>query len=313
MPRVDRNNPKRGSASESTFSLMEFEREFPDDATCLEWLKNYLYPDGIFCPKCEKVTTHYRVRSRPSYSCQFCGHHVHPTKGTIFENSATSLKLWFYAFYVMSSTRCGISAKALEREIGVTYKTAWRMFKQIRSILVQDDEPLFGRVEVDEGYFGGQGKWKHHKAGERVESNKTMVLGIAQRGDATIEKSPKISAQVVPPGDATLRKHVKRRVLPASVVFTDEHPAYWRLRTDYTHRRVNHQANVYVSGEVHTNTIEGFWSLVKRGISGTYHNVSTKYLQTYLYEYVFRYNNREATGRGMMDAFLNRIEKASDS
>lgn len=145
------------------FSLKAFQKQFPDDAACLEWLKNYLYPDGIFCKNCEEVTKHYRVVSRPSYCCEHCGNHVHPTAGTIFHKSPTPLTTWFYAMYLMSATRCGISAKQIERETGVTYKTAWRMFKQIRTML--DDEksaPLGGKsglgVEMDEAYFGGRRK-----------------------------------------------------------------------------------------------------------------------------------------------------------
>src|SRR5437879_2551492 len=274
MSQVNRNQPRRGTASESRYSLFEFEAQFPDDAACLAYLMAEKYPDGVFCEKCEKVTKHYREKVRPSWSCEFCGHHVHPMVGTIFEDSATSLRLWFYAIYLMASTRCGISAKQMERELGVTYKTAWRMFNRIRSCLSDDGQPLFGRVEVDEAYIGGQGKWKHHNGRDlRADSfaSKSMVLGMAQRAET--DRPSRISATVVPPGDTTLKRHVKRRVLPASVVFTDEAGHYWGLRSDYTHGRVNHQAGVYVSGDVHTNTIEGFWSLVKRGISGTYHHV----------------------------------------
>src|SRR5271156_2861446 len=159
MSKVNRNNPIRSSASEGLYSLMEFEREYPDDAACLAKLVEWLYPNGIFCPKCQKVTKHHRVKSRPSYCCQFCGRHEHPMRGTIFQDSATSLKLWFYAMYLMASTRCGISAKQIEREIGVTYKTAWRMFRQIRSLLSETDMQLEGEaVEVDEAYFGGRRK-----------------------------------------------------------------------------------------------------------------------------------------------------------
>src|SRR5439155_18038235 len=137
--------------------------EFPDDAACLDYLTAKLYPEGIYCPKCKRITKHHRITKRPAYACQFCGHQEHPMKGTIFEGSSTSLKLWFDAIYLMASTRCGISAKQMERELGVTYKTAWRMFNRIRSCLAEDGQPLFGRVEVDEAYFGGQGKWKHHQ------------------------------------------------------------------------------------------------------------------------------------------------------
>jgi len=117
------------------YTIADFNRNYPNDDACLEWLKNYLYPNGIFCEKCGKVTKHHKIASRRSYSCDVCGHHVHPTAGTIFEKSTTPLKLWFHAIYLMSSTRCGISAKQIQHENGVTYKTAWRMFKQIRSLL----------------------------------------------------------------------------------------------------------------------------------------------------------------------------------
>src|SRR5712691_3797923 len=139
MPPVDRNKPERGIGSESVYSLVEFMREFPDDETCLDWLWRSRYaPDGhtADCPRCGKPRRFHRVKSRASYSCDTCGLHLHPTSGTIFHKSSTSLFLWFYAMYVMASTRCGISAKQLEREIGVTYKCAWRMFHLIRTQLM---------------------------------------------------------------------------------------------------------------------------------------------------------------------------------
>jgi transposase-like protein len=153
MSQSDPDNPTRGTASESLYSFYEFDHDFPDEAACLEWLVKHLYPDGITCPKCQKVTPHYRVKARPCYACQFCGHHEYPMRGTIFENSATSLRLWFHGFFLMAQTGCGISAKQLERELGVTYKTAWRMFNRIRSLLAHDADALSGEVEVDETHF----------------------------------------------------------------------------------------------------------------------------------------------------------------
>jgi transposase-like protein len=160
------------------------------------------------------------------------------------------------------------------------------------------------------------GKWKHHQGRRpdlraKSKSTKTMVLGMAQRREG---QSARISARVVDPktDGVPLAGHVSRRVMPASTIFTDEAIQYWGLRKrGYHHRRVNHQQQVYVSGEVHTNTIEGFWSLVKRGVSGTYHSVSAKYLQTYLDEYVFRYNNRSTiVPGGVFGAALARIPLA---
>lgn len=290
---------------------MEFMEQFPDDGACLEHLVGRLYPDGMYCPTCERVTKHHREKNRPSYACQYCGHHEHPLVGTIFENSATSLRLWFYAIYLMSSTRCGISAKQLERELGVTYKTAWRMFHKIRSLLEQDDETFGGTVEMDEAYIGGQAKWRNKGlpvGGGRGPVNKTPVFGMAQRaGDG---KPGKIAVKVVDDSGAkSLLPHVKTKVLPESVVYTDEWRSYNKLgKMGYQHSRVHHAEKVYVSGDVHTNTIEGFWSHLKRGVSGVYRGVSTKHLQSYLDEYVFRYNNR-GDERGLFTAFLDRIEK----
>jgi transposase len=266
VSKSDRNNPKRSSASESRYTFTDFEQDFPDDAACLDWLVGYLYPDGIYCPKCEKVTKHYRVKSRPSFSCQFCGHHEHPMRGTIFENSATSLKLWFHAIFLMSQTRCGISAKQLERELGVTYKTAWRMFNKIRSLLADDGEPLSGTVEADEAYFGGRGVWKHGKRTQgrppRGGWNKSAVFGVAQRGSEG--KNGKVKAvKVENVSKAELLPQLQTKVLPESIIYTDEWHSYDGLNEmGYQHDRIHHSQKVYVSGAVHTQTIEGFWSLV---------------------------------------------------
>lgn len=315
MGKTNRNAPITARSSDARFTLDELDREFPDDATCLEYLVAKLYPDGIHCAKCAKVTKHHRVRSRPAYACQFCGSHEYPMKGTIFEGSSTSLRLWFYAIFLMASTRCGISAKQLEREVGVSYPTAWRMFNKIRTLLADDGEPFGGTVEIDEADIGPQAKWMHaaDKRRKNVKygdvKHRTHVMGFAQRG--ADGKSGKVKTQIVTgSGAPTLLPEVERRVLPASAVYSDEWRAYDTLgQRGYEHHRVRHSLGVYVLGDVHTNTIEGFWSLLKRGLSGVYHGVSTKHLQSYMDEYTFRYNNRDATGRGMFDAFASRIEK----
>src|SRR5881227_1984389 len=164
MPPVDRRNPIRCDSSDSRVSLMEFMREFPDDASCLEWLwRERWSEDGTHadCPKCKREGVAFKryatAQRRQSWTCTTCGHHVHPTAGTIFHKSSTSLHLWFYAMYLITSTRCGISAKHLERELGVHYKTAWRMFNKIRNEpMAEDAEPLSGEVEMDETFVGGK-------------------------------------------------------------------------------------------------------------------------------------------------------------
>lgn len=265
------------------YTISQFNQDFPTDEACLEWLKNHLYPDGIFCKKCNRVTKHHKIAHRPSYSCDFCGHHVHPTSGTIFEKSTTPLKLWFHAIFLMSSTRCGISAKQIERETGVTYKTAWRMFNKIRKLLSEKQNPLSGEVEVDETYIGGA---RHGKRGRGAEG-KTPVVGAAQRKGRVIAKAvPHVKR-------STLVPFMHKQVSPNAILYTDEFPAYNHMaRLGYRHLRVEHGAKVFAQGNIHTNSIEGFWSLVKRGISGVYHAVSPKYLQSYLDEYTFRYNHR---------------------
>jgi len=201
------------------FPLKAFQAEFPNDAACLEWLKNRLYPDGIFCKNCEQVTKHYRIASRPSYCCEHCGNHVHPTAGTIFHKSPTPLTTWFYAMYLMSATRCGISAKQIERETGVTYKTAWRMFKQIRSMLGDEKSgPIGGfnrKVEMDETYYGSRSEGKRGRG-----TDKTPVVGMVQRkGQVRAFVASDVKAD-------TLRGLIKEHVLPKSTVFTDDFRSY---------------------------------------------------------------------------------------
>ena len=294
MPKVDRSNPKRSGASESRYTLMDFMREFPDDEACLNWLwRTRFSEDGehAWCPKegRERAFKRYdTAQRRQSWTCTGCGYHLHPTAGTIFSKSATALHLWFYGIYLMTSTRCGISAKQLERELGVGYKTAWRMFHLIRSLLAEDATDLTGTVEVDTTYIGGKARYTNGmtrsaaiKAGM---AKKVTVLGMVERGG-------RVRAIVNP--EHPLAIGVRAHVLPSSIVYTDEAAAFQRLGNHgYQHSRVHHKLKVYVDGDVHTNTIEGFWSLVKRGIGGVYHSVSAKYLQMYLDEYAYRYNHR---------------------
>jgi transposase len=293
------------------FTINDFNKMFPTEDSCLDWLRDYLYPDGIHCEKCERVTKHHKIAGRRSYSCDYCGHHVHPTAGTIYHKSSTPLRTWFYAVFKMASTRCGISAKQIQRETGVTYKTAWRMFKQIRSMLNEDLEPLSGKVECDETFVGGKAKNMHKSKREatikgRGPVGKTVVAGA-------VERKGRVIAKVVPNTSSdTLIPFVTQKVLPQSLVFTDESPSYNPLSSQgYDHKRVHHANKVYVIGEVHTNTIEGFWSLVKGGIGGVYHQVSTKYLQSYFDEYSFRYNRRN-DDTPMFWSVMTQVHKSCD-
>ncbi len=284
------------------YTIEDFDTDFPDDDACLEYIKNRRWPDGIHCETCGQVRKHHRVTGRTAYACDYCGHHVYPLAGTIFEKTTTPLRLWFHAMYQMGATRCGISAKQIERETGVTYKTAWRMFKQIRTLLAEDITLEGLSVEMDETYIGGRRRGKRGLGA----AGKTVVAGI-------VERKGRVVAQVVPNVQAsTLIPLAKTRIMPSSTVYTDELPSYNRLRSmGYVHKRIHHAARVYVRGDVHTNSIEGFWSLVKRGIGGVYHAVSQKYLQTYLDEYSFRYNRRRSE-TPMFVAILSRACASPD-
>lgn len=183
---------KQHIKKELRYSMRDFNIEFPDDAACLEYIKEQRWPDGMVeCATCRKRTKHHRVGNRTAYACQSCGNHRFPLAGTIFEKTSTPLKTWFYAMYLMGSTRCGISAKQVQRETGVTYKTAWRIFRQVRSLLSDGDLQLEGpTVEVDETYIGGKRKGSR---GRPMRGDKKLipVVGIVQRNGRAVAKVTK--------------------------------------------------------------------------------------------------------------------------
>lgn len=287
------------------YTLKDFMQAFPNDDVCLDYIRYKKFPERIDCPSCKVNSLFHRVSGRKSYACDHCGYQLSPTANTVFHKSPTPLTTWFYVIYLMAQTRGGISAKQIQRETGVTYKTAWRMCKEVRDILSEDHDPFTGEVEVDESYFGGKGK---HIRG-RGAKNKTAVFGIVNRDTGKVE-ARKVSnvkhKTILPIVDANISKDAK--------VYSDEYHIYKVLPSmGYAHETVPHAEKVYVIGNVHTNTIEGFWSQCKNGIRGVYHAVSAKYLQHYLDEYAFRYNHRDDV-TPMFLTFLSRaISVASSS
>lgn len=297
-------NRRQTIPKELRYTVEQFHRDFANDDACLQRVMEMRYPGGMAQCDSEEcaaaIRKHHHVTGRTAYACDYCGKHLYPLAGTIFEKSSTSLRLWFYAMYLMGSTRCGISAKQIQRETGVTYKTAWRMFRQIRMLLGEDLQLEGSTVEVDEMYVGGRTKRRN-----MMEKPKTPVLGVVQR------KTGRVLARVAADTTKlTLHGFIKEYVLPGSVIFTDDYASYDGIEgPHYRHHRIRHSERVYVTGsrrQIHTQTIEGFWSLVKRGIGGVYHSVSKKYLQSYLNEYSFRYNRRE-TGNLIFWAILGKV------
>ena len=165
------------------YTLKQFLNDFPTDDVCLDWLRHQRWSERFECKGCGREAKYYRIKDRKVYGCEHCGHQISPTANTIFHKSRTALTTWFYTIYLMAQTRGGISAKQIERETGVTYKTAWRMCKQVRMMLDENIDPMSGTVEVDESYFGGKSKGKRGRGAE----NKTAVVGIVERETGCVE------------------------------------------------------------------------------------------------------------------------------
>lgn len=267
-----------------TFTINDFNAKYQNDEVCLQEIFQNRYGSLKKCPSCKEDTKFHKLANRKCYSCQFCGHQIHPLAGTIFHKSETSLKSWFYAIFLFGNSKNGVSAKELERQLGVTYKTAWRMAKQIRKLMDQSNTPIGGSgktVEADETFIGGTRRMSSKN------ENKTAVFGA-------VERSGEIRAEVIADTkNSTVVPLVRSTVIIGSDLMTDEWYAYEKAaKFGYKHGTVNHGKKEYARGNIHTNTIEGFWSQLKRSLNGTYHSVSPKYLQTYVDEFAFRYSKR---------------------
>jgi len=279
-------NRRQTIPKQQKYTVTDFRTEFPTDDACLEYIKERRFPGGVaYCTTCKVDRKHYRVTGRTCYACHACGNHLFPLAGTIFHKSSTSLLTWFYVIKLMTSTRVGVSAKQIQRETGVTYKTAWRMMSQVRKLMAEKIK-LQSPVEMDEAYFGGSDSNKHkHLRGD----SKTAVLGI-------VERKGRVVARVIPDAQKESILPVVGEVLPPrTMIYSDESPALATVRwmgQSHKHATVNHSKG-FRDGWAHTNTIDGFWSLVKRGIAGVYYQVGPNYLQSYLDEYSFRYNRRK--------------------
>ncbi|MDZ4735552.1 MAG: IS1595 family transposase [Rhodospirillaceae bacterium] len=269
-----------------SFTVQDFFKRFPTDDACLEHLFAVRYGSEPACPKCGEIGKFGRLAKLPAWTCN-CGHHLHPMKGTPFERTHTPLQKWFYAMYLFTTSRHGVPAKELQRQLGVTYKTAWRIGHEIRKYMgkVDGDYGLGGHVEVDEAYIGG--KTKGGKRGRGT--GKTAILGMVERNGDVITR-------VIPNAKGiTLEREILANVHRGSRISTDQYTGYRYLDFwGYRHQSVNHSADEWVRGDVHTNTIENFWSRLKNSIRGTHIHVSAKHLPKYLGEFEFRFNRRRA-------------------
>jgi transposase-like protein len=264
------------------YTLDTLNKEFPDDDACLDYIFQKRYGHLEFCPRCAAETKFYKLKTRKIYKCKFCGFELYPLANTIFHKSETPLTKWFFAIYLFGNGKNGTSAKELERHLGVTYKCAWRMAKQIRLMLQENGDMLSGEIEMDETYAPSR---KHPRA--LGSSKKQVIFGAVER-NGRVKASHVKSA-----GVRVLMPIIEDSVQAESTIYSDEAGVYKSLKKrGYTHTTVNHSKLEYVRGSAHTNTIEGFWGQMKRSIDGTYHSVSPKYLQLYVNEFVYRYNHR---------------------
>ena len=274
------------------YTFAQFNEQFPDDATCLQYLFDQNFPNGGTCAKCGKSDCFHPVTGRKCYACAWCGHQVSPTAGTIFHKSSTSLKSWFFAIFLMTASRNGVSAKELERQVGVTYKTAFRMMHQIRQLMNETPALFTKTVEADETFIGGLEKNKHRSKRKHAGTGgtgKTPVIGVLERGgDIVVKSAPDVSSD-------TLVTNIAKTTRRGAMVCTDEFRSYRPLSAlGFRHETVCHSRGQYVVGDIHTNGIESFWAQLKRSINGTYHHVSPKHLQRYLNEFSYRHNRRHS-------------------
>jgi len=266
------------------YTIKQFQKAFPNDDACLAYMFTRKWASKP-CPSCKRTDTFSRIVDRRQYAC-ICGYQVAPTAGSIFEKSSTSLVYWFYAIYLFSQSKNGVSAKELQRQTGVTYKTAWRMAHEIRKLMEESSKKSGGTFEVDETYFGGRSKGTTGRG-----TKKRPIFGIMKRGGKIVTKHVPNVARV------NIMPVIYANAAKDSTIMSDEYHIYKHAFPDMKHKTVNHGGKQYVIGNIHTNNLEGYWSLFKRSVKGTYVHVSPKYLQAYLNEFSYRYNRRTSSSQ----------------
>ena len=292
-----------GKAFREGITLLELARMFPDEAAARQWFEAIFYAEGRFCPRCGTDNNYECSHAKMPYRCRDCKRYFSVKTGTVMEGSPIPLLKWLYAIYLDLTSLKGVSSMKLHRDLGVSQPTAWFMLQRIREGFTdQGPEVKFeGPVEADETYVGGLRKNMHAKKRQTLEGRgtvgKTAVVGVKDR------KTGKVAARVVTRTDGeTLQGFVREHVEPGATVYSDDTGAYGGLSEDYERGTVKHSVGEYVAGKVHTNSIESFWSMLKRAHKGTFHKISPKHLQRYVNEFAGRENIRELDTLAQMAA-----------
>jgi len=265
-------------------------RKYSTDEKCREILTKLRWPEGVRCLRCGDNERICYLESRKQFECGSCGYQFSVTTGTVFNDTHLPLEKWFAATYLLCEAKKGMSACQIQRTLGISYKTAWYLCHRIRHAMMQADRPMLsGKVEMDETFVGGKNIGRGH---ENKNENKEVVIGIRQRGG----ELRFFHAEDVKSG--TLRKFIQENISQdVDVLFTDDYLPYRGaaavLRKDGRHKTIRHKLHIYVNGDIHTNTIESAFSLLKRGVIGTWHKISAKHLAAYLQEMEFRFNRRK--------------------
>ena len=270
-------------AKDTKYGLRELKAEFPSEEACLD----YLF-DTLHTRECSCGGTYHRLNGRKQFQCSKCRYQIAPMATTIFEKSSTPLTLWFHALFIFSNAKSGISAKEMERQLNVTYKTAWRILSLIRKSLAQKTDKLKGDVEMDEAYFGGKGYGGPYNvnAKEVLEKKGKVIAAIQRDGDMKAKKVLDVTSK-------TIGSFLADNIEPEGTrLMTDESNRYEKVAVDYDRHAVNHSQHEYVRGDVHVNNVESFWAHVKRSIKGTHKSVSKQHFQSYLDAFVWLRNNR---------------------
>lgn len=279
------------------FTIKQFREQFPTDDACLDYLFEAKFGARTGCPSCSVESKFKRVKNKRSYQCPICSFQIYPTAETVFHQTTTPLTYWFYAIYLFTTTRNGVAAKELERQLGVCYKTALRMAHQIKKLMMEDEEQkLMGEVIMDETFFGGRTPNKHKLERDILNSNGTGAINKTAAVFGMMEKGGRIITRVLDEpriNGATLKPIIRANVSPEAILVTDGHGAYSKLNKEFSaHHIIEHDKGIFVKDGFTTNNIENYWSTLKRMIKGTHIHVSKKHLPKYVAENTFRYVNR---------------------